>query len=76
MAWSGLEWPGVAWSGLERNSIKPIYFSLCKFCKFLMSFLKAQVSFPLKFASIFNAIKHSFSVLSLADTYTLVKGAS
>ena len=23
MAWSGLEWVGVALSGLERNSIKP-----------------------------------------------------
>ena len=34
-----------------------------KFVKFLMSFLKAQVSFPSNFASIFSAIKHNSSVL-------------
>ena len=39
-----------------------------------MSFLKAQVSFPSNFASIFNAIKHNSSILFLAQTlYTLFK---
>ena len=53
-----------------------IYFSPCKFAKFFMSFLKAQVSFPSNFASIYIAIKHDFSVLFLAQTYTLVKGTN
>ena len=54
-----------------------IYFNLWKFAKFLISFLKAQVSFPSNFASIFNVIKHNSSVLFLAQTlYTLVKGAN
>ena len=53
-----------------------IYFSLCKFTKFLMSFLKAQVSFPSNFASIFSAIRHNSSVIFFGQTlYTLVKGA-
>ena len=39
-----------------------------------MSFLKAKVSFPSNFASIFSAIKHNSSVLFLAQTlYALVK---
>ena len=42
-----------------------IYFSLCKFAKFLMSFLKAQVIFPSNFASIFSAIKHNSSAFFL-----------
>ena len=46
-----------------------IYFSLCMFAKFLMSFLKAQVTFPSNFASIFSAIRHNSSVLFLAQTY-------
>ena len=42
-----------------------------------MSFFKAQVSFSSNFASIFSAIKHKSSVLSLAQTlYTLVKEAN
>ena len=42
-----------------------------------MSFFKAQVSFSSDFASIFSAIKHKSSVLSLAQTlYTLVKEAN
>ena len=45
-----------------------IYLSQCIFAKFLMSFLKAQVTFPLNFASIFNAIRHNSSVLFLAQT--------
>ena len=40
-----------------------IYFSQCKFDKFLMSFLKAQVSFPSSSASIFSVMKHNSSVL-------------
>ena len=53
-----------------------IYFSLCKFAKFLMSFLKAQVSFPSNYASIFSAIRHNSSVTFMAQTlHTLVKGA-
>ena len=41
------------------------------------SFLKAQVSFPSNFASIFSAIKHNSSVLFLAQTlYSLVKGSN
>ena len=39
-----------------------IYFSLCIFFKFLMSFLKAQVTFALKFASSFSPIRHNSSV--------------
>ena len=54
-----------------------IYFSLYKFAKFLISFFKAQVSFSSNFASIFTAIKHKSSVLSLAQTLnTSVKGAN
>ena len=34
------------------------YFGLCIFAKFLTSFLKAQVIFPLNFASIFSAISN------------------
>ena len=41
-----------------------------------MSFLKAQVSFPSNFASIFSAIKHNSSVLCLAQRlYNLVKSS-
>ena len=54
-----------------------IYFSLCIFARFLVSFLKAQVNFPLNFASIFSAIRHNSSVLFLAQTlYTFVKGVN
>ena len=54
-----------------------IYFSLCKFAKFLMTFLKAQVSFPSNFTSIFSVIKHNSSVFFLAQTLSsLVKGAN
>ena len=54
--------------------MKSLFFSLWKFAEFLMSFLKAQVSFPLNCASIFSAIKHNSSVLFLAQTlYTLFK---
>ena len=45
---------------------------LYKYAKFLMSFLKAQVSFPSNFASILCAIKHNSSVTFLARAYTLV----
>ena len=45
-----------------------IYFSLCIFAKLLMSFLKAQVTFPLNFSSIFSAIRNNSSVLFLAQT--------
>ena len=45
-----------------------IYFSTCILAKSLMSFLKAQVTFPLDFASIFSAIRHKSSVLFLAQT--------
>ena len=37
------------------------------------NFQKAEVSFPSNFASVFSAIKHNFSILFLAQTYTLVK---
>ena len=40
-----------------------IYFSLGKFAKLLMSYIKALVSFPSNFALAFSAIKHNFSVL-------------
>ena len=40
-----------------------IYFNLCKFAKFLKSFLKAQVNFPANFASMINSIKQNSSVL-------------
>ena len=54
-----------------------IYFSLCTFAKFFMSFLKTQVTFPLNFASIFSAIRRNSSLLFLAQTlYTLVKWAN
>ena len=48
-----------------------IYLSLYKFSKFLMSFLKTQVSFPSNFASIFSAAKHNSSVLCLTQNYIL-----
>ena len=48
-----------------------IYFSRCIFAKFLMSFFKAQVTFPLNFASIFSTIRHNSSVLFLAQHYIL-----
>ena len=39
-----------------------------------MSFLKAQVTFPLNFESVLSAIRHNYSVLFLAQKlYTLVK---
>ena len=39
-----------------------------------MSFLKAQVSFPLNVASVFSAIKHNFPILFLVqEWYTLFK---
>ena len=45
-----------------------------KFAKFLMSFLKAQFSFPSNVASVFTAIKHNSPILYLAQTlYTLLK---
>ena len=45
-----------------------------KFAKFLMSFLKAQFSFPSNVASVFSAIKHNSPILYLAQTlYTLLK---
>ena len=47
-----------------------------KFAKFLMSFLKAQVSFPSNVASIFSAIKQNSPTLFLAQTYTLFKRSS
>ena len=54
-----------------------IHFSLCIFARFLVSFLKAQVNFPLNFASIFSAIRHNSSVLFLGQTlYTFVKGVN
>ena len=45
-----------------------------KFPKFLMSFLKVQISFPSNFASLFSAIKHNSSALFLTQAlHTLVK---
>ena len=45
-----------------------------KFAKFIMSFLKAQFSFPSNVASIFSAIKQNSPILFLAQTlYTLLK---
>ena len=42
----------------------------------VMSFLKAQVSFPSNFTSVFNTIEHKSSVLFLAQPlYTLVKSS-
>ena len=50
--------------------------ALVKFANFLLLFLKAQVSFPSNFASIFSAIKHNTSVFFLAQTlYALVKSS-
>ena len=47
-----------------------------KFPKFLMSFLKVQVSFRWSVASIFSAIKYNSSILYLSQTlYNLVKGS-
>ena len=41
-----------------------------------MSFLKAQVSFPSNFASIFSVIKHNSPIPLLAQTlYALVKSS-
>ena len=45
-----------------------------KFTKFLMSYLKPQVSFSLNFASLFSVMKDNTSVLFLAETlYNLGK---
>ena len=49
----------------------PPFFSLWKFAKFLMSFLKAHVSFPSNFASVFSVIKHNSSVLFSVKHYIL-----
>ena len=47
-----------------------LLFSLWKFDKFLMSFLKPQVSFPSNFTStLFSAIKHNPSVLFYLKQY-------
>ena len=54
-----------------------IYFSLCIFAKFFVSFFKAQDSFPSNFASVFSAIRQNSSVFFLDQIlYTLVKGVS
>ena len=46
-------------------------------CQIPILFLKAQVIFPLNFASIFSVIRYNSSVLYLAQTlYVLVKGAN
>ena len=50
-------------SAVLLSKMKSLFISLWKFAKFLMSFLKVQVSFPSNFASIFSAIKHNSSVL-------------
>ena len=42
-----------------------------KFVKLVMSFLKAQVSFPSNFASIFSATKHNSSVIFYPKHYIL-----
>ena len=55
-------------------NMKSLFYSLWKFAKFLISFLKAQVSFTLNFASIFSAIKHNTFLCFLAQTlYILFK---
>ena len=48
-----------------------LFFSMYKFVKFFMSFLKAQVSFPSNFASIFSTIKINFSVFFQLKHYIL-----
>ena len=54
--------------------MKSLFFNLWKFAKCLMSVLKAQLSFPSNFASIFSAIKYNSSLLFYLKTlYTLVK---
>ena len=54
--------------------MKSLFYSLWKFAKFLISFLKAQVSFTLNFASIFSAIKHnSFVFFSSNIIYSVQK---
>ena len=44
-------------STILLSQMKSLFFSLWKFTKFSMSFLKAQFSFSSNFASIFSAIK-------------------
>ena len=51
--------------------MKSLFFSLSKFAKPLMSFLKAQISFLSNFALIFGAIKHISSVLFWLSNYIL-----
>ena len=46
-----------------------------KFAKLLMSFLKAQVSFPSNVASIFSALQQNSPILFLAQTCTLFKSS-
>ena len=47
-----------------------------KFAKFLVSFLKAQVSFPSNVASIFGAIKNNSPILFLAQALCTLVSAS
>ena len=68
----------LLWTKGSRQS--PPVFRISSFCwkfpKFLMSFLKAQVSFRPSVASTFIAIKHNSSILYLAQRlYTLLKGS-
>ena len=54
----------------KKNAELCFFVEICH----VMSFLKAQLSFPSNFASLFSNIKHKSSVLFLAQTlYTLVK---
>ena len=52
-----------------------IYFSL-HICQIPHVTFESTSHFPLNFASIFSAIRRNFSVLFVAQTYILVKGAN
>ena len=66
----------ILYSKESHESANFLYFPVLrsKFVKFIMSFLKAQVSFPSNVASIFSAIKKISPILSLAQrSCTLTK---
>ena len=58
----------------SKSQFRDFQLLCMKFPKFLMSFLKVQISFPSNFASLFSAIKHNSSALFLTQAlHTLVK---
>ena len=63
LIWFNFEHLYLFGSAILLSNMKSLFFCLRKFSKFLMSFLKAQLSFPSNFASIFSAIRPNSSLL-------------